>query len=1780
MPVNKNASTYDKEFEQGSPNPWDIFQQAKGPGLDITYGTTDYGQDITNESYISKDYDWYNAFDSNEERAQNQPISHKIARGVGRIGVEIAANILQMPGYIGGAIAGGINALSGGEGSMDMFVNNSWVDSLEAVKDYYNNDLAPVHIKNAVRDGNLWDNVSSVDFWATEGASGLAFLLSAFAPGAAITKFGTGLKMANAIGKSSLFGEGSGLKLLMKMDKVAKAAGLQTAENAINVVGATVANTLYESGTEADGALKDLRDSLGAKLAAGEIDEVQYEKLMAGAPTQAAKVFRDNLGILLLPNLMMSKALFGKAVSSKALDAFETVGTKITPNLVATTVGKRAGNIGKEVGKAFISEAVIEEGGQATTTNYHTDNYIDDFLSGKEGKSAAETYMDMLDSTEGQKAMFLGTLFGSGAYAFGASKNYKATNQQRTKLAELMTSGANFFESAIDGIYKKDEAGKTIFDEQNQPIIDTEKILELGSNIDFINKVNSEKNVYKALAEQGVEGAQEKVDILDRTITNNMLYTFTHAGEEGIAVLKNYLENSPAIDNLLEQTNEGKEKKLTKGEFVSGFVKEAETLQKDIEFFDKYGNFKNKLIKNNEDLPYYDKYSKVVTNKYAAVKSNLRYLEKATSDTKEAISTAKTDLKVTEIAKSQEAKDNFEQSTVKELKALAKEQNIEGYNKLRKAELVDALTDSQDYIEEANDLINSLNGKLKSIFDLRVDNERELKGLSDVRKQDEAYNKFKKNEVERENAEVEAAELDDVLNKIRNTTNKTEANQIPIPDKFKTGNAAKAIAKVRAETEEVWSAKKTEKNKVDQQASQVALAEEEQAKAELAQKADTIAKQYNEGEQVPTEQLGTDPAFDTFKSADENGLVLANEAGETITIPINQVYDKIHDEDDQFTTETTVTVDTFEPDSSIENPNNIKENNDARVVITDNKKTGPVSVLFSDLQEAYKFELSPKDKRGYYGISVNPALSNEATKRYEKEGVTEGNFQFLLDNLPLAINLEEGVTAPLENKTKGDTKIYEDTTEKLKKVILKELQKGTDIKDISIEITGQYSGKIQLEVDENGYPVENKISDLYYFAGDWKNINIDDIYVVGDNGTLVNHEGKGMRTRRQDFPAGEIYIKIKMANGASFPLKLNTTKVSKDVAEFLHQLYVQRSDEIAKERPENVVGKQALLMANGNQIAEFKRLFPQEFKIITDQVGVKDLRIKHIIDFFIFDNTTNPVSRVKFDRGVLKVGAYSFTNEELRENKEGFVNALTEVKRRQVTLKKHKKHNYDFGLTNPAVLEYIIENKILNTNAKLESKVFEKEGLNDPIFKDRTTMYLDTRTVKVKDELSQFNEADVVSYRKDLFGSSIALEKVAPQLFADGLELDTEVGLYLTANDRKAVETYANDPKVKRTPAEVLAYKKTKGKERVSSLIPFTGVEDASSIAGQIRGDVVDTLIREFFNPLQQVNTDERFAERGLDLLEKENRKKDGQVQISKEWFQKQLWPVVKMYGHLFDQEGYTVYSDEFPVMFTMNGKQYAGTGDLLVYDNKKKQWGLIDIKTSSISREEDYKRKNGWYKDKDSKQQNAYREAYKQTAKINIAFSKIMPLQTAPTTKGNSNNYIGAEVGIGKKVTGNTLFDHLLDVSQDKTIFELLNKTEEKGSKINVSDMQPTAKIEAAESTDAADLAALAEAGGSLMDMSDWVTQTEEKTPVAQNKVESKVESVQQQTVLDKFKTQLGNKDMYPNQIFVTTKGRKEGKPYFLSNAKFENGELVGGLIAMDIENKTIVVDKTEYIA
>jgi hypothetical protein len=250
------SESYNDDFESTYNDLLDIDDNSFDSSNDIQYG------DIGDEKYLNQ-YD--DAFaedqDVNELAAQRQPWAIKLNNGIGRVATKIVSEVAKMPGVLGGIVVGGVGQIKDGitgEDDTDFMktaFNNPWIKAVTEAEEYVKDELLPVHVKKAVSEGDLWDNITSMDFWATEGADGIGYIASMLVPGAAINRFSLG---------SKILGVNKYNKMLSKLTNAEKhmSKAYRVTNKQADLFTGTVANTLFEAGAEATGAMNGYRSGL------------------------------------------------------------------------------------------------------------------------------------------------------------------------------------------------------------------------------------------------------------------------------------------------------------------------------------------------------------------------------------------------------------------------------------------------------------------------------------------------------------------------------------------------------------------------------------------------------------------------------------------------------------------------------------------------------------------------------------------------------------------------------------------------------------------------------------------------------------------------------------------------------------------------------------------------------------------------------------------------------------------------------------------------------------------------------------------------------------------------------------------------------------------------------------------------------------------------------------------------------------------------------------------------------------------------------------------------------------------------------------------------------------------------------------------------------------------------------------------------------------------------------------------------------------------------------
>jgi len=599
------------------------------------------------ESKYDKGLNWYTDIDRNDVqnslndyRSEQQSGLTQLGAGLGRAGLKAVAEIAKLPGVIGGVAMSAF--AKEGEG-YDTAFNNAWIKSIDEIEGSIKEDVLPVYVKKSIQEGSLIDNITSTGFWATEGADGLGFMLGMMAPGAAINKLGMGAKLLSGSRKAA--------QLMGMAEKTEKAVSLLKKAGmtgkAIDVATGAIVNTITESGAEAAGVGNDLdsrkpeymKQNVSKRIAQlnttgipemiqapmelvqnpdgtqsmqsrGLIPNPEFEKIREQAYALAEEdfkeqralamrdTFKSNLAVLIVPNLLMSKMLFGKA-ESKLIKEVEKTGLKG----IAQTAGKAA----QRTGQAFASEGFLEEASQTTAQNMFTKKAMNNELNRGDGADggllsgwlndftvgeATDAYLDTVSSTEGQKAIFLGGMLAAPMTTIIGHKNDVRQRKETNAILDKMDLSISSFNTIFDNdiyrkdpndenkfLYKKDEDGN----DTTERIIDRKKALEVAKSLNY-NEAQAARLDW-AIA----TGNKQIVQELKEKAVFDMIMPAIFNGKAGLDALQEKLNSDSQFTEIANRDADPSNKDSSSN-FIAETLEAARYLQAQNEKFDDFGS--------------------------------------------------------------------------------------------------------------------------------------------------------------------------------------------------------------------------------------------------------------------------------------------------------------------------------------------------------------------------------------------------------------------------------------------------------------------------------------------------------------------------------------------------------------------------------------------------------------------------------------------------------------------------------------------------------------------------------------------------------------------------------------------------------------------------------------------------------------------------------------------------------------------------------------------------------------------------------------------------------------------------------------------------------------------------------------------------------------------------------------------------------------------------------------------------------------------------------------
>lgn len=1327
LPPNKSkAKSYDDQFLDFVAQSQDYKNWANADNLKLAnQNAFDFEQhqvdfDSSNQDFlpyqVNPFLDQFADLSSNdpyaEIRAQNQSDLNKGLKGVGRALTKGVAEIAKMPGVIGGLIAAPF--AEEGEGFETAF-NNEWIKSINNLNETVNTELLPVYVKKAVEEGNLWDNISSVDFWATEGADGIGYIASMLAPGAALKSLNIGNKILGTTAKGVALANGEqrlagATRLLTEMGVTAQG---------IDLTAITLANTLFEAGSESGHAMENFQKDLDSRLELGEIDDVQYEQLLEQKGKLGRDIFLSNVAILLGPNAIQSKMIWGKA-GAKQL-------TKETPSILRSITNRT-----KDIGKATLSEGFFEEGGQSTVESMFTEaankgqltnNPLYDFNIGE----LADSYLDTVSSTDGQKAIFLGAFLGGGMYAFQGSRQDSRNRQYTNHILNLAEERVNNFNSIYStDPYQRDSEGNIQLDENNLPVYDPVKVNKIAKSLYFTEEQNNEFE--KAVR----EGNEELVNQYKEKAINQLISPFITEGDTGIQALQQYLEqtkpeevDSNIIPDIISKAEYLKDQYQAYKDFSSDLInlQNENANPQDIESFyndlaDTYINLKAEEYRQRNNL------QNLINKKNSVIKdieSNNSLLREDNPDFVEG-----------------QTEDIYKTRTIKDP---------------RIKELDNKIKQVRNNLKEIDNIVNNIiwnSEEVNKAFDEVVNNNNRL------REENSPEN------IEKVNSELES---------VSNAVTEEELNEIK-PDNSVVQqakeNKKEDLKEAIRQEEQLQKQSIFEEQEISPEVRRIEL--ENQRQQELSEANEKWMSNVDEKgfplETLPSIEKEINDRYDLLLSELDNENNISNPNIQNSTDGVDDSIPVTNNE------------------NKLESPTGRGLFNGAKAIST-NRDTGEKLDFVSEEYLAY--ERTPRNKTGervnfeINNISLNNPYWTKALEMYNNRDFS--NLDYLYNHLPLNIKFTNSVIAPMETlpRTKDSRPIFEQTTLPLRKAIVDYISKGGNIGDISSVIEGQYEGSLkvqpQIETTNGKLTPENSILDLQILKGKERQEQLeyltDNLYMVNWTGALENIVNKDKLIPTNLIGKGEIYLQIPTNNGKPFNLKLNFKRIEDYKGNAIYNLLRLISQSSGNLNQINTDTTLKQLKQSNNSL--YEELFNDDNGILANEVklysqnAIKSVRkskdnitLNNILDILVFKDSTKAKTLMNIDaNGNLNLGSLAakqvITKSELEEN-------LPETQQIVLDFLKNKRYNVlvtkgeqGINFNNPSYLNYILDNNILSTNAII----------NEPTFQGYSNIYISSNPKDIKIEIIDLERNKVEEVKRAFEAITNSIEGASNKMIQD-----------------------------------------------------------------------------------------------------------------------------------------------------------------------------------------------------------------------------------------------------------------------------------------------------------------------------------------------------------------------------------------------------------------------------
>jgi hypothetical protein len=508
-------------------------------------------QDIT-KKYDGTDYGFMYGVDNDTFYGEKEGGFKTFGKGVGRLGVGVVAKVGEGVGFIGSLL----NPENWDSNIISNASDNAFSDIFNQLDEKSKTEWLPTYQEADDRNKGFWSRAfTDGDFWMTDTVDGLAFLVSAWVPGLALSKLSLGARLARGVsglrlgvGAAEAAVEGAGVAA--NYTKFANSAFTRLDKfNAWAL--ATASESMFEAKEVKDRVMDSLSyDEFGRmRLKEDGSSYTDEEKLRISAAA-AQNSFIMNAGLLAATNAVELKWLgqaFGKtpgvagAVTGAATFG-ESMGIRSATSGIERFLNSKAGAFTSGIARGVGTEGFVEENAQLAIQRineaYGTTGRMADLSNTSEVfnqyfKQTAAALRG--DDPEAATSIGLGGILGGIGSAVGSLRQFNRDQAATSSAVEAYNAAqenwlkfGNIYKTktveSTDAQGNKVQVEKIVFNERNEPILDENRI---GAVTASFRAVNS------ALEESTKVDPGFKRDALRDTAFAQFVVAHINAGVEG-----------------------------------------------------------------------------------------------------------------------------------------------------------------------------------------------------------------------------------------------------------------------------------------------------------------------------------------------------------------------------------------------------------------------------------------------------------------------------------------------------------------------------------------------------------------------------------------------------------------------------------------------------------------------------------------------------------------------------------------------------------------------------------------------------------------------------------------------------------------------------------------------------------------------------------------------------------------------------------------------------------------------------------------------------------------------------------------------------------------------------------------------------------------------------------------------------------------------------------------------------------------------------------------------